>query len=124
MDKNEFGEYLRELRNQRKLTTYQVELYAGVSNSYLSLIENGKRGIPSARVLKKLAPVYKVSYEELMAKAGYIPEGESNLYLSEWDERISNLSEENQQIIEKVLRGLEAAERIKKESEGTDQGGG
>lgn len=72
MDKKEFGQYLKQIRESRGLTIRQVETYANVSNSYLSLIENGKRDIPHPDILKKLAPLYKVPYEDLMTKAGYI----------------------------------------------------
>ncbi|WP_165907801.1 helix-turn-helix domain-containing protein [Hydrogenispora ethanolica] len=70
-----FASYIKALRNDRKLTIHQVEAYSGVSNSYLSLLENAKRGIPSPEILRKLAPVYKVPYEELMIKAGYAHKG-------------------------------------------------
>ena len=68
----EFGFYLKELREKAELTIRQVEIKSGISNSYLSLIENGKRGIPKPSILKKLAPVYKVPYEELLKAAGII----------------------------------------------------
>lgn len=77
MDSQTFGSYIKELRKERNLTTRQVELYSGVSSSYLSLIENDKRGIPSPAVLKKLAKVYKVSYYDLMHKAGHIDNTEA-----------------------------------------------
>lgn len=69
----DFGKYLKKLRTERSLTIRQVEVFSGVSNSYLSQLENGKRGIPSPDTLKKLAPVYRISYEELMSAAGYLP---------------------------------------------------
>lgn len=68
----DFGNYLKKLRIERGLTIRQVEAFSGVSNSYLSQLENGKRGIPSPDTLKKLAPVYRISYEELMSAAGYL----------------------------------------------------
>lgn len=72
MQAEEFGKYIRRLRNRRGLTTRQLELYSGVSNSYISLLENGKRGIPSPNILKQLHRHLGVSYEEIMEKAGYI----------------------------------------------------
>lgn len=72
MDASEFGKYLRGLRKSKKMTIRQLELYAGVSNAYLSHIENGKRGIPSPDILKKLSTPLGVDYDELMEKAGYI----------------------------------------------------
>jgi len=68
----EFCKYLKYLREKQELTTRQVELYSGVSNSYLSQLETGKRGIPTPKILEKLAPIYKVPYEELMVAAGYL----------------------------------------------------
>lgn len=72
MNPNDFGKYLKSLREERSLTIRQVEAYAGVSNSYLSLLENGKRGIPSPDILKKIALIYKISYEDLMVAAGHL----------------------------------------------------
>lgn len=74
-----FGKYLKDLRVAAHLTLRQVEIQAGVSDSYLSQVENGKRGIPSADILKKLAPVYGVPYEEMLVAAGYLPAGYSSV---------------------------------------------
>jgi repressor LexA len=68
----EFGKYIRYLRKQANLTIRQLELYSGVSNAYLSQLENGKRNVPSPEILRKLSGPLKVPYEELMAKAGYL----------------------------------------------------
>jgi repressor LexA len=67
-----FGEYLRSKRKEKKMTIRQLAVYSGISNAYISQIENGERGIPSPEVLKKLAGPLGVPYEELMEKAGYI----------------------------------------------------
>src|SRR5689334_2837536 len=80
MDPNEhpiedFGRYLRELRQVRRLTLREVEEQSGVSNSYLSQVENGRIRQPSPHVLQKLAVAYDVPYEGLMARAGYIRPG-------------------------------------------------
>lgn len=71
MNAKEFGEYLKSLRREKKLTIRQLDLYSGVSNSYISQMERGARGIPSPDILKKLAKPLGVSYEELMSKSGY-----------------------------------------------------
>lgn len=76
MKANEFGTYIKRLRNKRGMTIRQLELYSGVSNSYLSQLENGKRGIPSPDIIKKLSTGLRVDYEELMIKAGYMEEHE------------------------------------------------
>lgn len=72
VDPNMFGHYLKEKRKENGLTIRQLEEKSGVSNAYLSQIENGKKGIPSPEILKKLYEPLEVSYDELMEKAGYI----------------------------------------------------
>jgi SOS regulatory protein LexA len=67
-----FGLYLRELRNNKKISMKKLEELSGVSNAYISNIENGKRGIPSPDVLKKLHGPLGVPYDELMERAGHI----------------------------------------------------
>jgi transcriptional regulator with XRE-family HTH domain len=71
----DFGAYLRDLRRVRRLTLRAVEEQSGVSNSYLSQVEHGHIHQPSPHVLQKLAAVYGVAYEALMARAGYIRPG-------------------------------------------------
>lgn len=71
MKPEEFGRFIKNLRDQAGLTLRQLERSSGVSNSYLSQLENGKKGFPSPDILEKLASPLKVSYTELMDKAGY-----------------------------------------------------
>ena len=66
------GFYLKELRLKNNLTTKQVEVKTGISNSYISLIERDKRK-PSAEILNKLAKAYKVKVENLLRLMGYLP---------------------------------------------------
>lgn len=70
MTPKEMGIYLKKLREGKGLSTREVYELSKVSNSYLSLVENGHRRA-SAVVLKKLAPVYDVNYLDLYIKAGY-----------------------------------------------------
>ena len=69
----EFGEFLRMKRTAKNMTIRQVALYAGCSDSYLSMLERGvvgQRG-PSPAFLRKLVTPLGVPYEVLMAVAGY-----------------------------------------------------
>lgn len=68
----ELGAYLKQLRLDKKLTIRQLEKMSGVSNAYISQLENDKRGLPTPDVLKKLHEPLGVGYDELMEKAGYI----------------------------------------------------
>lgn len=80
MNNIEFGNYLKKLREKRGLSTHQVELRSTVSNSYISLIERGLRSFPSPKTLRKLAPVYRVAYEELLYHANYIESPRTIVY--------------------------------------------
>ena len=74
----EFKEYLKQLREDKKLSLRKLDSLSGVSHVYLSQIENGNRGIPSPDVLKKLAAPLGVSYKELMQAAGYLSKDSSS----------------------------------------------
>jgi transcriptional regulator with XRE-family HTH domain len=69
-----FGEYLRRLRLEQRLSLRDVEEKADVSNSYIALIEKGLRKPPGADVLKRLAAVYNVPVRDLLKAAGYLDE--------------------------------------------------
>lgn len=68
----EFGAYLKKLRKEKGLSIRRLEEMSGVSNAYLSQLENGKRGLPSPEILKKIHQPLEVGYFGLMEKAGYI----------------------------------------------------
>src|SRR6266487_3682489 len=67
-----FGEGLKAARELRKLSLREVEEAAGVSNAYLSQLENDKIKKPSPHFLHKLAGLYDIEYEVLMEAAGYV----------------------------------------------------
>jgi transcriptional regulator with XRE-family HTH domain len=83
MEEN-FGEYLRTLRTEKRLSLRELELHSGVSNSYLGLIERGQRPVPGAEILKKLAPVLDVPVRDLLKAGGYL--NEEDLTITEEDE--------------------------------------
>ena len=64
-----FGDYLRQLREDRQYTLRDVEQMAQVSNAYLSQVERGERGIPHFKVLKRLANAYGVPLSTLIQAA-------------------------------------------------------
>lgn len=66
----ELAKYLRTIREQLGYSTYDVNKLCDISPSYLSLMENGKRR-PSPVILKKLASIYHINYNDLLIKAGF-----------------------------------------------------
>ena len=69
---NDFGEYLRKLREGQKLSLREMAAKTGVSVSYITQMENGKRKAPGPDVLKRLAPAYNVPVRDLLKAAGYM----------------------------------------------------
>lgn len=69
------------LKNARKnigLTLRQVEEMSGISNAYLSQLENDKIKNPSVNILSKLSSSYKVSLKTLLSNAKMIDKKEAH----------------------------------------------
>jgi transcriptional regulator with XRE-family HTH domain len=65
------GEYIKEQREQAKISLRQLSAAAGVSNPYLSQIERGLRR-PSAEILQQIAKGLRISAEALYVQAGIL----------------------------------------------------
>lgn len=71
LDNVELGEYLKKIRENKKLSLREVNKLTDISFTYLNMIENGKRNV-NPTLLRNLAKVYNVDYLDLYEKAGYI----------------------------------------------------
>lgn len=67
-----FGDTLKKLRESRSMSVNQLALYSGISAAQISRIETNKRSNPKPETIKKIASALRYSYEDLLAKAGYI----------------------------------------------------
>ncbi len=65
------GSYIREQREQAKISLRQLAQSAGISNPYLSQIERGLRR-PSADILQQIAKGLRISAEALFVQAGLL----------------------------------------------------
>jgi transcriptional regulator with XRE-family HTH domain len=65
------GSYIREQREQAKISLRQLAQAAGISNPYLSQIERGLRR-PSADILQQIAKGLRISAEALYVQAGFL----------------------------------------------------
>jgi transcriptional regulator with XRE-family HTH domain len=65
------GTYIREQREQAKISLRQLAESAGISNPYLSQIERGLRR-PSADILQQIAKGLRISAEALYVQAGFL----------------------------------------------------
>jgi transcriptional regulator with XRE-family HTH domain len=68
---NTIGDYIRQQREQAKISLRQLAEAAGVSNPYLSQIERGLRK-PSAEILQQIAKGLRISAEALYVQAGIL----------------------------------------------------
>ncbi|MGN4127239.1 helix-turn-helix domain-containing protein [Lysinibacillus sphaericus] len=77
ISENSFGDFLREYRKGNDLSTNDLHKITGVSQPYLSQLENGKK--PSKKMIHKIASgltknnqsEFKKLYKELLSAAGY-----------------------------------------------------
>lgn len=90
MNKISIGKHINHLRNLKGYTLVQLAELSGVSNPYISQIENDKF-TPSPEILKKLADPLGVSYIDLMEKAGYWDEKEATYRKKVYEESKENL---------------------------------
>lgn len=70
------GSFIREQRNNARMSLRKLAKTAGVSNPYLSQIERGIRK-PSAEILQAIARGLKISAEVLYVRAGILEKNEN-----------------------------------------------
>lgn len=67
------GAFIREQREQAKISARQLAQAAGISSPYLSQVERGLRR-PSADILQQIAKGLRISAEALYVQAGILEE--------------------------------------------------
>lgn len=72
------GQVLKESRLSSQKTLRDVEESTGISNAYLSQLENHKIKKPSANILYKLSEIYDVELDVFLHAAGIIKKKKSN----------------------------------------------
>ncbi|MGF7436810.1 helix-turn-helix domain-containing protein [Lentilactobacillus senioris] len=74
----DFGQKLKNKREELHLGVNQLALQSGVSASQISRIENGKKNTPKIETLKKLAHGLRISDKEMFAMAGITDESSND----------------------------------------------
>ena len=59
-----FGKFLRNLRLEKQLLLKDMAEMLGVTSAYLSAVEHGKKGAPSAALISNLENLLKLTTEE------------------------------------------------------------
>ncbi|MEZ5841673.1 MAG: helix-turn-helix transcriptional regulator [Hyphomicrobiales bacterium] len=59
-----FGEKLRRMRAERRLSLKQMAAALGVSSAYLSALEHGRRGTPTFQLVQRIIQYFNVIWDE------------------------------------------------------------
>jgi transcriptional regulator with XRE-family HTH domain len=105
----QLGTYLKQQRKAKNLTLRETEKKTGISNAYLSQLENSKISSPSPSILHKLATCYQVSYEYLMELAGYPAPNKgqkSNPLFSRIGNQVPDMTPEEEKMVFEYIRFL------------------
>ncbi|HEY1619196.1 MAG TPA: helix-turn-helix transcriptional regulator [Streptosporangiaceae bacterium] len=92
------GAYIREQREQAKISLRQLADNAGISNPYLSQIERGLRR-PSADILQQIAKGLRISAEALYVQAGFLEDRQPGSMVREAVRTDPQLSERQKQML-------------------------
>lgn len=95
---NAIGSYIREQREQAKISIRQLAQAAGVSNPYLSQVERGLRR-PSADILQQIAKGLRISAEALYVQAGILDDKEGETTVTEAILADTDITERQKQML-------------------------
>jgi transcriptional regulator with XRE-family HTH domain len=99
------GAYIREQREQAKISLRQLAQAAGVSNPYLSQIERGLRR-PSADILQQIAKGLRISAEALYVQAGFLEDRPPGQGVRDAVLADSELSERQKQMLVEIYESF------------------
>jgi transcriptional regulator with XRE-family HTH domain len=68
-----FGERVRELRKQQRMSQQELAARAGIDFTYLSKIENSRMWTPSEKVIHRVAKGLGADADELIVLADKLP---------------------------------------------------
>ncbi len=99
------GDYIREQREQARISMRQLAQAAGVSNPYLSQIERGLRK-PSADILQQIAKGLRISAEALYVQAGILEDRPSDSGVRSALLTDPDLSERQKQVLMEIYESF------------------
>lgn len=68
-----FGTRIQQLRREHEMTQRHVAAELGIDFTYLSKLENDRGEPPGEETVRRLAQLFGIDPEELLAKAGKVP---------------------------------------------------
>jgi transcriptional regulator with XRE-family HTH domain len=103
---NQLGNYLKRLREERKLSIRGLARKAGIDDSGLVRIERGDVRTPQPEKLKRLAIALEMPLADLLAMAGYVVPYDLPSITPYLRTRYGHLSEESLTAIDNYLKRL------------------
>lgn len=105
------GGALKKMREDMGLSLRAVEESTGISNAYLSQLENDKAKNPSANYLNKLAELYRMDFKNLLSLAGVVEnETSSNKSFGEYVFSSENLTKDEEEELVQYLQFIRRRE--------------
>jgi transcriptional regulator with XRE-family HTH domain len=102
---NSIGTYIREQREQARISLRQLAQNAGISNPYLSQVERGLRR-PSADILQQIAKGLRISAEALYVQAGFLEDRPSGSMVRESILTDPELTQRQQQMLIEIYESF------------------
>lgn len=84
-----FGNQIKQIREEKGYSVRQVALNSGMSPSYLSRIENGYRDLPTNKTLYKIAKGLRITNDEILRIAGIVDNIPNELPISSTPSTVS-----------------------------------
>lgn len=99
--KKDFGQRIKELRNKKGITQYQLAEMTGIDPKHMSHIETG-RSFPKADLIEKFANALDIDYTELF-KTQHLDD--RKILLKKLGSYLENASDADLQVIYKLISG-------------------
>lgn len=99
--KKDFGLRIKELRNKKGITQYQLAEMVGIDPKHMSHIETG-RSFPKADLIEKFAQALDVDYTELFKTEHF---GVREVILEKLHNYLENATDNELQVIYKLVSG-------------------
>lgn len=100
--KKDFGQRIKELRNKKGITQYQLAEMAGIDPKHMSHIETG-RSFPKADLIEKFAKALDIEYTQLFQTEHF---QERNVLLRKINNTLENVSDNDLRTIYKLISGF------------------
>jgi len=99
--KKDFGQRIKELRNKKGITQYQLAEMVGIDPKHMSHIETG-RSFPKADLIEKFANALEIEYPELF-NTQHLEDRE--IIFKKLINYLKNVSDSELQVIYKLISG-------------------